>query len=462
MKDSQSVGLEIDTKKIKEHPEALGEVLGYQDLTPVHGQWIKLFWEEKHSEDLLLMAYRHSYKTTAVVVVGILWYLLFNPDKRILVVKKSSKSAIALLSTIRQNYRLSRTVSLYEEANDEKFFLKEDKETRVTLSCAKKIVPEASVEVVSMGTKGVTGRHYDRIHLDDIVDENDQVSANEREKTKLFFYNLKSVIKPGKVITLTGTPWHKDDLYSKIKNVRKYKLGFPGLPEIDSQKQDHLKSILPPKRFAQQYLLIFLTDKEDYFSKVKKTNYWNKFAETYGHLDCAYGGADTNALSLIQRWPSTNFMGASRWVVMGYVFEGHISDNYHRVGQIIKNYNVKKIFLETNADQGFVARDLEEMGFVCHPYREKMQKHRKIVSILYRYFSKIFFSNKTTKSYLDQIIEYNEAARRDDAPDSLASLLLCIKNNIPIFLSERKLKERKKVENVFKSNFVLAKKRYMK
>lgn len=401
------------------NPHKLGWWLGYGLLNEVHGSWIKKTWGGNHDRDYLLLAHRNSFKTTSIVIVGVVWYLLFNPNASILLVRKSAEASQALMALIRNLYRTEKMRYLYQAMGLGKgFFLREDKKNRLILSTAKHKRPEANVEVISVGTKGVTGRHYDRIHLDDVVDEVDMNSQKEREGTKLFYHNLKSVIMPGQCITATGTPWHCNDLYSLFTNVDRYPIGSVDIPFFSEDELQKIKSVLPPYQFSSQYDLSFSDNEKLLFREPVMTSEWMEQVPVYGHVDCAYGGGDFNALTIIQL-TSNGVVN-----VLGKLFRGHIVNHYDDIGREVEKYDVKGLYLEENFDKGLVAKDLRAQGIPVWSYQETVSKYAKITSILYRYWSVLRFSKNCDAGYLQQITEYRNGVANDDAPDSLASLLM--------------------------------------
>lgn len=406
-------------EEILKNPHKLGWWLGYELLNETHGSWIKKTWGENHDRDYLLLAHRNSFKTTSIVIVGVIWYLLFNPNASILLVRKSADASQALLALIRNLYRTEKMKYFYEAMGfGKEFSLKEDKKNRLILSTAKRKRPEASIEVISIGTKGVTGRHYDRIHLDDVVDEVDMNSEKERERTKLFYHNLKSVVMPGQCITATGTPWHRNDLYSLFTNVDRYPIGSVDISFFSEAELQKIKSVLPPSQFSSQYDLIFSDNEKLLFREPFMTNEWKEQVPVYGHIDCAYGGEDFNALTIIQL---TN-NGVIN--VLGKLFRGHIVNHYDDIGRQVEKYDVKGLYLEENFDKGLVAKDLRAQGIPVWSYQETVSKYAKITSILYKYWSVLRFSKNCDAKYLEQITEYKDGVAHDDAPDSLASLLM--------------------------------------
>ena len=93
---------------------------------------------------------------------------------------------------------------------------------------------------------------------------------------------------------------------------------------------------------------------------------------------------------------------------------------------MIEKYNYFRcgtMYIETNADKGFVADELEKYGVYTETYHEKMNKHVKIVTYLKTAFQGIVWSGNSDDVYLEQIVDYIEGQEPDDAPDSSASLV---------------------------------------
>ena len=93
---------------------------------------------------------------------------------------------------------------------------------------------------------------------------------------------------------------------------------------------------------------------------------------------------------------------------------------------------VSLLYLETNADKGLMGEKFRELGFEVVGYHESANKHTKIRSTIRPYWRlsgaellpSVQFVSETDESYLNNIWEYKKGVKHDDAPDSLASLLL--------------------------------------
>ena len=91
----------LDKKYIKlfrDYPHKLGHFLGYKDLRPFHDEWIKHCWGGTGTRTL--QAHRNSYKTSAIIIVGAVWWILFHPNISILLTRKTSTNSSSIITTI--------------------------------------------------------------------------------------------------------------------------------------------------------------------------------------------------------------------------------------------------------------------------------------------------------------------------------------------------------------------------
>ena len=81
-----------------------------------------------------------------------------------------------------------------------------------------------------------------------------------------------------------------------------------------------------------------------------------------------------------------------------------------------------KFMCEDNADKGYLAKDIRNKKERVVSYHESMNKYYKITTYLKNIWENVIFIKGTDKEYIEQILDYNENADHDDAPDSCASL----------------------------------------
>ena len=75
---------------------------------------------------------------------------------------------------------------------------------------------EPQLEGWGMG-KPITGAHYDRIFLDDVVDQRNTTTAEQIMKTQNWVSCLIPIRDPHGTITVVGTRWHFDDVYARLR-----------------------------------------------------------------------------------------------------------------------------------------------------------------------------------------------------------------------------------------------------
>ena len=99
-------------RQIRQHPDIIGRQVGFHDLTPLHGEWIRemVFGQG----DYTLQAHRGSYKSSCLAV-AISLILIIYPTRNIIFIRKadndvaemSSLSLPALFSALRRTEHCS-------------------------------------------------------------------------------------------------------------------------------------------------------------------------------------------------------------------------------------------------------------------------------------------------------------------------------------------------------------------
>jgi hypothetical protein len=409
----------ITFEKLKKYPHKLGWFYGYDRLSDIHSEWIKYIWTAK--EDRALQAFRGSYKTTALIIIGTIWYLLFNPDDRILLARKDYTNAADALGEIIRLYKRQETLYLYDKLYGIKNFeLTVERKDMITLPTKTKNTKEGSITACGIKTS-IVGRHYDRILNDDIITEEDRASKAERKHTARFIRELVNIIDPGKPQCFIGTPWHPDDGWTLLPTPKKYQLGsvqIVGLtPEIIAKKKARTTSSL----WAANYELKHIADEDRIFPDPQCVD-WPEEARPVAWLDPAYSGKNTTALTMIAKYNQSIY-------VRGWVWPNDVQEVYGEIIEVLKKYKNGTLYDESNADKGYSARDLRNGTSEREPWpvvierHEKENKHIKIVSYAKQYWQDLYFATDCQADYINQILDYREGEEPDDAPDSLASLL---------------------------------------
>lgn len=286
--------------------------------------------------------------------------------------------------------------------------------TEITTNIAQDI--KGTSQLVGMGTGGsITGKHFDRIFTDDIINVEDRTSAAERERIKIVYQELQNIKNRGGRIFNTLTPWHKEDassLMPKPKEYDCYSTGLMTLEEIEEKRES-----MSPSLFAANYELKLIASEDVIFLNPQVGADASLVLYGLMHVDSAFDGADYTALSIAKEHDGKIY-------VLGKMWRKNVLDCYNQIDSFFKDYLCSKLYNETNADKGMVARDLKKkLGLKVVTYTETTNKYIKIVTYLKKCWKDIIFVNGTDQEYIEQITDYTDVAEHDDAPDSLASLM---------------------------------------
>ena len=432
-----------------ECPAALGRRLGYTDLRDgLHGDWMRQMLLSE--EDMTLQAHRGSYKTTCLcIVLAIL--LVTQPDKTIMFLRKTDSDVTEVLRQVARILahpefeRLSGwiwTSSLSSEgmladggapayaaaASCAKVTsvanlvgggsghspVKTIRATSSALTTDVYAAPRGAVQLLGIGLGGsLTGKHADIIVTDDIVNLHDRVSRAERERTRAVYMELQNVKNRGGRIINTGTPWHRDDAFCLMPPPQRYDCYATGL--IDGEKLAELKRSMSPSLFAANYELRHVAAENALFTETPRFEDGESLLyDGIAHIDAAYGGEDYTALTCAKRQGDTIYLYGRLW-------RAHVDTVLGAALAECARFRCAPVYCESNGDKGYLARQIREEGGVARVYAETMNKIVKISSYLRKWWGNIVFLRGTDEAYIGQIVDYNEEAAHDDAPDSAAS-----------------------------------------
>lgn len=131
------------------------------------------------------------------------------------------------------------------------------------------------------------------------------------------------------------------------------------------------------------------------------------------HLDAAYGGGDDTALTCARRDGDVIYLYGRLW-------HGPAADHLREISQVTREMRCAPLYMETNADKGFLGREIQRLGDPVRLYHEGLNKTFKIYTYLRKWWGRIRIIRGTDADYVAQIMGYNEQAAHDDAPDSAA------------------------------------------
>jgi hypothetical protein len=401
---------------IREHPHVLGHLAGYDKLTELHSGWIRHIWDT--NEHSALQAHRGSYKTTSVNVIGSVWWLLFHPDDRILTIRKTFGDAASVLTTIRSVMAAPEIASLFAYIYGKPPKLVSQASGKMTWDFKRSRTPEGNLNAFGLDS-GITGKHGDKVLIDDAVTLKDRVSKAAREATKEALREIyTNIVDPGKPVGHIGTPWHRDDYWSEspvkplLYPVSKTKLLSPA--EIKAKKLT-----TTPFLYSANYDLEIKAN-EDMLFRDPVYGAWSWMeSKPWAHLDAAFQGTHTCALTIMSR------TAAGKIQAIGWTFPGNVKDWIESgfVKTVYKKYGCRGLLNEDNPDKGYTADKLRAQGLYVISYNERQNKTLKISSSLYEAWPDIIWDKDTDPEYLNQVLDWAEGVEPDDAPDSAATLL---------------------------------------
>lgn len=391
-------------------PYKLGHLVGFDRLTELHNGWIVDM--VRGNGDRTLQAHRGSYKTTCVSIALAAITVLF-PNDKVLFLRKTDndiKEVISQVKKILESAQVKYLVSAIYGVD-----------LRLTTSAAGEISTNLCTDIrgasqlVGLGTGGsLTGKHFDRIFTDDIVNIQDRISRAERDRTKVIYQELRNIVNRGGRIFNTGTPWHKDDAFTLMPDADKYDCYSTGL--ISEEQIAEIREKMTTSLFAANYELRHIAAEDVIFTSPTLGADCSLAEQGICHVDAAYGGEDYTAMTICRKKDG-------KYYVLGKLWRSHVDDVIPQIIELRKKLCAGQIICENNGDKGYLARDLRAKGERVTVYHENMNKFLKITSYLKAEWANVIFVEGTDSEYINQVCDYSETAEHDDAPDSLASII---------------------------------------
>lgn len=391
-------------------PYKLGHLVGFNKLRPIHNAWI--IDMVKGKRDKTLQAHRGSYKTTCVSVALSLIIVLL-PNIKTLFMRKTDndiKEVVAQVKKILESPQMRHFVKCIYGVD-----------LKLTTSTANEITTNlcqdirGTAQLVGMGMGGsLTGKHFDRIFTDDIVNVQDRFSKAERDRTKLIYQELRNIVNRGGRIYNTGTPWHKEDAFTLMPNPEKWDCYSTGL--IDEKELAEIKENMTASLFSANYELRHVAAEDVIFTDPRIGGDPSMVEQGESHIDAAYGGEDYTAFTVCRKVKDTYY-------IYGRLWKKHVDDVESEIIALHRSFNAGRIHCEDNGDKGYLAKDLRQKDMRVRKYHEDMNKYLKITSYLKAEWKNVVFVQGTDEEYINQICDFNENAEHDDAPDSCASMI---------------------------------------
>lgn len=396
---------------LRDQPVKYAHLLGFSKLTDIHNEWIREMMLGK--QDYTLEAHRGSYKTTCVSI-AIAEQMLLLPSLRTLFMRKTDDDVKEIINQIRKILEAPQTQVFSNAIYGIGLRLVVSNATELSTNLVTDTKGTSQLVAISANSN-LTGRHFDRIYDDDIINVKDRISRAEREHTKVVYQELRNVLNRGGKMVNTLTTWHKDDASNLMAEPNIYTWKDTGL--ISEAEIAEIKESMSPSLFAANYELRHIASEDVIFSDaVTDADESNVLNANFCHIDAAYGGEDYTAFTICKKHQG-------KYYVYGRLWHKAVDEVTDQIIAERQRLLAGKIYCETNGDKGYLAKALREKGERVIAYSETMNKYIKIVTHLKADWKNVVFVKGTDEEYIGQILDYNEYAEHDDAPDSLACMI---------------------------------------
>lgn len=396
---------------LTKYPADYGQMLGYGDLRPdLHGVWMREMLLGK--EDMTLQAHRGSYKTTCLSVVLAQMCMLCG-DRNIIFLRKTDTDVVEVIKQVQRILSDPVSQALFRNLTGKELEVNKATSTEVTTNGY--YAPRGAAQLLGIGIGGsLTGKHADIVVTDDIINLKDRISPAERERTRTAYQELRNICNRGGRIINCGTPWHKDDAFNLMPEAKRFDCYSTGL--IAPDKLAELKRGMAPSLFAANYELRHIAAENALFATYPgETEDESVLWDGIAHIDAAYEGEDYTALTMGR-------MHGGKLYLYGKLWRAHVDTLTDAILGECERMRCAPIYCETNGDKGYLARELRRRGAAVRAYPEKMNKYLKISTFLRKWWGNVVFVAGTDPAYIAQIMDYNEQAEHDDAPDSAACI----------------------------------------
>lgn len=402
---------ELVIKLVKETPHKIANEVGFEDIKGYpHDQWIDNILLGK--EDYTLLAHRGSYKSSTLAVCIALTMVL-KPEDNIIFLRKADNDVSEMIRMVKRVLETDTIKRLAIILYRKPLYFIETSAAAITTNLF--INASGSSQLLGLGLKSsITGKHANIVITDDICNLTDRISRAERDRTKLQYQELQNIRNRGGRIINCGTRWHRDDVFSMMKNINQYTYRDTGL--ISDEEIKDLRASMSASLFACNYELKIIADDNAMFTDAKFTKDYDAIFNGLCHIDASYGGEDATAFTILKE-------DGDRLIVYGKKYTRHVDDCLADILSKKQLYRAGTTWTERNADKGYLDKSLKAKGDTSSTYHEKMNKHIKISTYLKENWARVYFLDATDPEYIAEILDYTEHAAHDDCPDSLASAI---------------------------------------
>lgn len=185
------------------------DLCGYGDMTwHTHGKMIEAI--ESQTDRKLIVMPRGTFKSSVCSVAAPIWWLMRDPNERILIDSEVYTNSKNFLREIKGHLTSSNFTTLFGDWRGDNW-----NEAEVTVKPRSRIYKEASITCGGIGTVKV-GQHYSRIVGDDYNSGNNSETPESRQKIIKHYKMNTAILDPGGIYMIVGTRYAVDDIIGHI------------------------------------------------------------------------------------------------------------------------------------------------------------------------------------------------------------------------------------------------------
>lgn len=426
------------------------EVYGFR-VDGIHGRMIDFFLNNKFA---LALAPRGHGKSK--IIQGIItWYIVNNPNMRIILVSDTDTKAQAFLRTIKSTIENSQVLKdFYGDLQGDRWT-----DHALIIAGRTEIHTEPSLLSVGAGSGSVTGFHCDKLFIDDIVSFDSSRGELQRGRIKDWYRTtLLPVLLASGDISIAGTRYHYSDFYNLIINDLEYPtLIMPAINPDGSALCEWLvpledrigkngkiaeKGLLSIKKdlgsiiFALQYLNNTDLLREGNIFKYEWIRFYDNLTFDDGKIFVQRGSFRTEIKKVIlgcdlaiSKKDSADYtvitavgQGEDRKLYVLDIAIGRLSFQQQKttIRAMVDRWSPAQTIVESVAYQAVMIEELRaEGGLKIVPYKTVTDKVSRAMGISGHFEnSNIFFRKNVMMDHIDSLLLFPDASH-DDFVDSL-------------------------------------------
>lgn len=372
----------------------------------------------EHTEPRLYLATRGIGKTVQGTILTTAYLLYLDPSYTIGIITKEGKRVQEIVRAI-ADCLLAVDVPL-ENYNG----------SIINLRNKPRHIDQANVKGITIGGRGLRGLHPKLIILDDPVTELDAWSEAERRLVK---DKWDEICKLNTNICVIGQPVCSKDLYSTLRGVvLTYEHTWDDIPDeffgtIYKPDLDKLRLVVSERTIQMSYFLNVPDDPSLAYAKIETVDY--AAPKNVMFIDPSSGKGDYTGIAI-----GNIFMGTSKFVTVGFMFKESWFDLLPNIELLIRKFNVRALYVETNGVGAGMPDMLARAGVPCTPVNTTENKHHKIIGfadqVANMALTKLDSRSGMDGTYLEanqlfieNVKNYTYGIKHDDGIDAMVSLI---------------------------------------